>query len=377
MIEFQHDHEYMAALVDLMAATNAASDPQQIAAGAIDRLMARDTIIGGGIWLDRDGELLCVSCQNLDPGRVLPEIQSAITLAAPEPISASYGPEARLFILPLRDASGYFGALAIATRAPADAGQQLMLRAVAAHLSSALSHAWSLQNDREWETFLAHAAHEIKNPLASIKGYADLLLRRAAKDPADPYRKGLTTISNQVLRTTALLEQISDITRIGSSRMTIDRHMGDFAALVERVVQEHQSAEPLHTITLDRGGSALHGRFDAVRMGQVVGALIGNAIKFSPDGGEVNVLLRRSDADDGAPVAMLSVSDTGVGVPAGEHERVFERFFRGSNIRGTFSGLGVGLYIAREILNLHGGQVWLESQSGQGTTCHVALPLAP
>ena len=80
--------------------------------------------------------------------------------------------------------------------------------------------------ERDWEEFLAHAAHEIKNPLASIKGYADLLLRRAAKDPADPYRKGLTTISQQVGRTTTLLEQLSDITRLSAGRLPIDRHDG-------------------------------------------------------------------------------------------------------------------------------------------------------
>jgi signal transduction histidine kinase len=108
----------------------------------------------------------------------------------------------------------------------------------------------------------------------------------------------------------------------------------------------------------------------------VISAIISNALKFSLDGGVVSVLLRRSDADDGTAVARLAVSDTGVGVPAGEQERVFERFFRGSNIRETYAGLGVGLYIARAIVDLHGGRIWLESQPGLQTTCHVALPLA-
>jgi signal transduction histidine kinase len=74
-------------------------------------------------------------------------------------------------------------------------------------------------------------------------------------------------------------------------------------------------------------------------------------------------------------VAQLAVSDTGVGVPDGEQERVFERFFRGSNIRGAYAGLGVGLYIARAIVERHGGRIWLESQPRLQTTCHVVLPL--
>jgi len=94
------------------------------------------------------------------------------------------------------------------------------------------------------------------------------------------------------------------------------------------------------------------------------------------DGGVVSVQLRRSHADDGTALAQLAVSDTGVGVPDGEHERVFERFFRGSNIRGTYAGLGVGLYVARAIVDLHGGRIWLESEPRLGTICHVALPLA-
>jgi signal transduction histidine kinase len=129
-------------------------------------------------------------------------------------------------------------------------------------------------------------------------------------------------------------------------------------------------------IAFDTDARSLVGRFDQGRIAQVLGAMIGNALKFSFDGGAVSVLLRRAGNDNGTPLARLSVSDTGVGVPDGEQERVFERFFRGSNIRGTYAGLGVGLYIARAIVDLHGGRIWLESEQGLGATCHVALPLA-
>jgi two-component system phosphate regulon sensor histidine kinase PhoR len=227
-----------------------------------------------------------------------------------------------------------------------------------------------------WEEFLSHAAHEIKNPLASIKGYADLLLRRAAKDPADPYGKGLSTIAQQVGRTISLLDQLSDITRIGSGPLPLDRHEADFAAIVAQVVQEFRAADQQHTIMFDTDATPLPGRFDQVRMAQVVGAVLGNALKFSFDSGVVRVQLWRSAADDGAAQARLDVSDTGIGIPEGEQERVFERFFRGSNARGTYAGLGVGLYIAHTIVDQHGGRIWLESERGMGTTCHVALPLA-
>jgi len=372
MIEFPHEHEHIAALLELMAATNQATDPRAIAERAIDRLLARDAVIAGGIWMERRGNLECVAYQNLDPDQIAPEIRHAITESA----TIEHDQASGLAILPLRSAGNQIGALAVAARMPIAAGELLLLRAVAAHLGGALASARHSQCEQEWQAFISHAAHEIKNPLASIKGYADLLLRRAAKDPFDPYRKGLSTISSQVARTTALLEQLSDITRIDNGSLTVDRHAGDFAALVDQIVREYWAGEHESTIVLDAGVEVLPSSFDHLRLRQVVSAMIGNAIKFSPEGGVVNVVLRQSDTDERPPIGLLSVSDTGVGVPAGEEERVFERFFRGSNIRGTYAGMGLGLYIARNILDLHGGRIWLESERGHGTTCHVALPLS-
>lgn len=370
MIQLQPDHEYLVALLELMAATSEASDPRVLAEQALEQLLARELITAGGIWLARGADLECLASQNLDPEQVLPEVLHALA----ESTAIKHDQASRLTILPLRSAGNEIGALAVATHTPLASGELLLLRALGGHLGAALESALLAQNERDWQVFISHAAHEIKNPLASIKGYADLLLRRAAKDPADPYRKGLSTISSQVGRTTALLDQLSDITRIDTGSLAIDRHAGDFAALVDQVVEEYRAGEHEPTIALDARPAELPGHFDQMRLRQVVAALLSNAIKFSPDGGTINVLLRRSDQAE-MPTALLSVSDTGVGVPAGEHERVFERFFRGSNIQGTYAGLGLGLYIARHILDLHGGRIWLESERGQGTTCHVALPL--
>jgi signal transduction histidine kinase len=381
MVKFQQDHEYTAALLDLMLATNAATDPRTLADQVIDWLMARDGVASSGLWLDQSGKLVCIARRNLHVDDVVPAIQQVIDATVPAPLTSIYQRDLRLTILPFRITNKHQGALVVVTQTPPDPGELLLLRAVAAHLAAMIPRIqlWPIQraeaSDRTWEEFLAHAAHEIKNPLASIKGYADLLLRRASKDPADPYIKGLTTISQQVGRTTILLDQLSDITRLGAGHLPIDQHMTDLAPIVDRVVQEYQAADSQHMIAFDGSGAALPGRFDQGRIAQVVGAIIGNALKFSLDGGVVSVLLRRSATDDGNTLARLAVSDTGVGIPDREQERVFERFFRGSNIRGTYAGLGVGLYLARAIVDMHGGRIWLESKQGVGTTCYVALPL--
>ncbi len=382
MVMFQQDHEYMAALLELMLATNQATDPRALADQAIDWLIAREGVISGGVWLVQSGELVCLARRNLDLAEVVPTIQQAIEAATPAPQTSVYQQDVRLTIVPFDSMNEQRGALAVVMLSPPDPSELLLLRAVAAHLALTLTRPqlWSHQraeaSDRAWEEFLGHAAHELKNPLASIKGYADLLLRRASKDPADPYRKGLSTISEQVGRTTKLLDQLSDVTRLGAGPLPIDRHTADFTTIVDRVVQECQSADQQRTIAFNGADIVLPGRFDQVRMAQVVGAMISNALKFSFDAGVVSVLLRRTNADDGTTLARLAVSDMGVGVPDGEQERVFERFFRGSNVRGTYAGLGIGLYVAREIVDRHGGRIWLESEQGRGTTCHMALPLA-
>jgi signal transduction histidine kinase len=377
----QQDHEYTAALLDLMLATNEGPGPRELAEQAIAWLLARDGMAGAGIWLNQSGDLVCIAQRHLNPDAVVPIIYQAISGATSVPLTAVYQRDLRLTILPMGSAGDPRGALVVAAHTPPDPGEVLLLRAAAAHLAATITRPASRVKqaaqtlDREWEEFLGHAAHEIKNPLASIKGYADLLLRRAAKDPADPYHKGLATISQQVGRTTSLLDQLSDITRIGAGRLSIDRHEANFVPIVDQVVHECQSADPQHTITFDTNATKLIGRFDQGRIAQVIGAVIGNALKFSLDGGVVRVLLQRSHADNGNAIAQLAVTDTGVGVPYGEQERIFERFFRGSNIRGTYAGLGVGLYIARAIVDRHGGRLWLESQPALQTTCHLELPL--
>jgi signal transduction histidine kinase len=379
MIEFQHDHEHMATLLELMVATNTATDAQTIATQALDCLIAREQIVAGGIWMDQSGDLVGLARRDLDPEAARPEIRRVLAAPAIEPQTTVYRRESRLTILPLTRLGGPIGALAAVTYSPPDPGTLLLLRAVAAHLAGALVRAQPGERDegtdRAWEEFLSHAAHEIKNPLASIKGYADLLLRRAAKDPADPHTKGLNIISQQVGRTTALLDQLSDIARIGAGRLSVDRHVGDIGALVDRVIRQYQASEHQHTIAFESDDTPLPCRFDEQRIGQVVGAVVGNALKFSSDGSAIDVALRRVTADDGAPMVQLSVGDTGVGVPEGEQERVFERFFRGSNVRDTYAGMGVGLYIARAILDLHDGRIWLERAPEQGTTSFVTLPL--
>jgi signal transduction histidine kinase len=379
VIELQHDHEYLPTLLDVMAAASGSGSPRAVAEQTLEHLLG-GAIAAGGVWIYTGANLGCLARSDLEHADVDSTVARVIATGAPAFLGPAPGwPEHHLAILPLQVAGAPTGALVAAAHGEIAPRLRLALQVIATHLGIALDHARMRQHnpaaaEREWEEFLAHAAHEIKNPLASIKGYADLLLRRAAKDPADPYQKGLATISQQVGRTTTLLEQLADISRIGIDRLPIDRHEADLAVIVDRTVQEYQASSSQHQLASDHAGEQLRGRFDEFRISQVIGAMLSNAIKFAPDGGRINVKLRRTAKDDAAE-GLVAVHGFGVGVPAGEHERIFERFFRGSNVRGSFSGLGVGLYIGRAIVGLHGGRMWLESAPELGTTCYMALPL--
>lgn len=218
---------------------------------------------------------------------------------------------------------------------------------------------------RTKDEFLSVASHELKTPLTSLKSQVQLLQR--AKD-ANAHR--LERINRQVDRVTRLVDQLLDVSQLGSRRLALQLTTLDLAPLVEHIAQEFVAAAPLHTIELDV--VSVSGQWDETRLEQVIYNLISNAIKYSPRGGPVTVTLRQEPPG----FVTLSVSDRGVGLKGGAVS--FERFDRGAatDLSGV-SGLGVGLYISREIVHRHGGQISLSGRDGGGAVATVRLPLSP
>lgn len=226
------------------------------------------------------------------------------------------------------------------------------------------------QIDRQKDEFISLMSHELKNPMASIKGYADLMRRRAGKTPGDPNQKGLDVISQQIGRMTALLDQLLDFSRINMNRLQLDRRRHDLARLVERAVELARATTDV-PIRLDLEATELPADLDESRMSQVLNGLLGNAVKFSPAGGEIVVTVRRVGDE-----ALVSVRDRGIGIPEEEQELVFEQFYRASNGQSVAGGMGLGLFVAHDVVTRHGGRIELESAHGRGTTVTVGLPLA-
>jgi signal transduction histidine kinase len=382
--------QQLAVLLQLMHAASYSADPHDLAQRVSSGLKEHFESIASAIWLYAPPQHTCLHTYNLDHIRLGDQLEYAMTNGTPVFAEVEWRagqPPAThmLSIFPLTVEQATLGALVVVTAAPLDRIARLVVQALAGYLGARLQATQTRQiaeqrqvelaaSNHGWNEFIGHAAHEIKNPLASVKGYADLLLRRANDAPGDPFRKGLTIISEQTARATELLSDMSDTARLDGNRLLLDLRTVNLTDLVRRLAHEQSDPTSQHTITLDCEDEPIYNRCDQTRLTQVLQAMLSNAIKFSPNGGSILVRLRRS-TDQAKPEVVISVTDHGVGVPAEEQHAVFDRFKRGSNIRGQFGGLGLGLFTAREIVKRHDGRMWLESQPGYGTTCFVALPL--
>jgi len=222
------------------------------------------------------------------------------------------------------------------------------------------------------EDFISMAAHELKTPITSLRGSAQLLLRRLGREGAldqETIRRGLGVIEQQSGKLARLVTQMMDLTRMRAGRLDLNLEPIDLARLVADVVANQRIFSEQHSIILE-GPEALPVVADSLRIDQVVTNLIDNAIKYSPSGGEIRVEVSRADEH----VVQLAVSDQGIGVPSEHRERIFERFYR-AHTGSHHAGMGLGLYITQQIVESHGGGIQLESPPEGGTRFVVTLPV--
>jgi signal transduction histidine kinase len=222
--------------------------------------------------------------------------------------------------------------------------------------------------------FLADVSHELRTPLAALRTFNELLKERAGTDPA-ARAEFLESSGQQIERLDWLAQNLLELSKLDSGLVLLDLRPDDLRTSIESAVEQHAAAARRRGIALSARlpGAPVRIRHDPPRVGQVVGNLIGNGIKFTPPGGSVTVDLAATD--DGA---MIEVTDTGIGIDPAELPHIFERFYRGSRsneARG--SGSGLGLAIVHSIVEMHGGRVAVESRVGGGSRFTVTLPRDP
>lgn len=228
------------------------------------------------------------------------------------------------------------------------------------------------------QDFLSVVSHELKTPVAVIKAYTEVLEGRAARDGGDASdREVLTRIGEQADRMLALVEQFLDLQRIEAGLMPLELSRFDLADLARRLTQATQVTTADHPLSVETA-APVWVRADRRRIEQVLQNLLDNAIKYSPEGGTVRVYVETLPADaQGAARARVRVVDQGIGLSADAASHVFERFYQAGTtpVRGHV-GLGLGLYISREIVNRHHGTMGVESTEGRGSTFWFTLPSA-
>lgn len=242
--------------------------------------------------------------------------------------------------------------------------------------------------------FLSIAAHELKTPITSLQGYAQLQLRRidrVQKAQAEPsvqsavalatttldmksLRQSLETINFQTDKLRRLVERLLDLSRLESGRLILEPAPVNIVSLVQDAARMVQIISSRHQISVETSEPELIVLLDRLRFEQVVLNLIENAIKYSPDGGPVVVSIHRTSSTDAKPEQVqVSVRDRGIGISPDQLDHVFQRFYQAHT--GKFGGMGLGLYVSRQIVELHGGYISVESLPEGGTCFTVSLPL--
>jgi len=220
------------------------------------------------------------------------------------------------------------------------------------------------------DDFLSIASHELKTPLTPLSLRLATLERRMERgERVDP--STLRHARQHLLRITGLINDLLDASRIEAGRLALHPEVTRMDALVDHVLQAMDIHRGAHDIHFERPEQPVLVRADPYRLEQVISNLVENAFKYSPDGGTIRVALRTR-----GELALLSVSDPGIGIPPDQQKLLFDRYFRARNVSArSYGGLGLGLYISRDIVERHGGRIWVESDVGRGSTFHVALPL--
>lgn len=230
---------------------------------------------------------------------------------------------------------------------------------------------------RGTSTFIAAAVHDLKNQLGVIRGTTQLMERRIRRESSvepEQVLTGLALIQRSTTKMHKLVEEFFDLSRLQSALpVEFNRQSTDMVALARDCVGEYAQTTD-HDLTLSTTVETLVGDWDAFRLERVVANLLTNAIKYSAPGSAIRVSIE-CDCSGSCDVAVLTVQDQGVGIPAQDLPRIFAPFYRGSNVVHQTTGTGIGLFGARAIVEQQGGTLGLQSTESMGTTVTVRLPL--
>lgn len=316
-----------------------------------------------------------------------PSLTSNFDAGSPAEVTTYHAVQMKLsslLVLPLRTRRETLGALVIAANNPArqmtDAKlplAEILAERAALAIENATLYTEQVEARRKVEDlsrlkdeFLSIASHELRTPVTSIKGYTQLAKSLIHENDLSTSEEYLNVALDQIDRMSRLILELLDVSRIETGRLEIRREAIRWPDFVRDVVRHHNAAvkDRKFHVQMPDGGRIVQG--DPDRLEQVVGNLLENAVKYSPDGSDITVHVE----NEGHQI-VTAIADRGIGIPTDELSQVFERFHRGRQVSSTnYGGLGLGLYITKQIVERHGGSIWVESREGHGTTFFFSLP---
>jgi PAS domain S-box-containing protein len=228
--------------------------------------------------------------------------------------------------------------------------------------------------------FFAIANHELRTPLTIIAGFAEILPQLAQDTNSARFKNAVASIEQEGNHLMQLIDELLDVSRLEQTHMTMQKSYQDFLTPLRQLIDTYKCTSSKHQLYLmleeELGTEPLLGWFDMPRIEQIFHNLLTNAVKYSPDGGniEVGVSVRRDAA--GKPQEVLFwVTDGGIGIAEEDLPHIFERFYRVEKLEWSIGGFGIGLYLTKELVKSHGGHIRVESRKGEGSTFFVTLPL--
>lgn len=247
-----------------------------------------------------------------------------------------------------------------------------IVTAIAIHTSYALDNAnlyeETLLLNAKKDEFIGLASHELKTPLTSILGYLQILKHRLSQDENN--KIFVERLLEQGKKLSALVNDLLDMVKIEAGKLPLTFEYFNLIAVLTETIELMQFTTNTHTINFSSSVENININADKHRIEQVVINLLSNAIKYSHDANTVDVSVAVQNNN-----AIVSVKDYGIGVNAHEQKNLFSRFFRADDVSKTISGLGIGLYLSKEIISRHNGNIWVESNYGKGSTFYFSLPL--
>ena len=231
--------------------------------------------------------------------------------------------------------------------------------------------------------FVSFVAHELKNPMTSIKGYSELLAAGSVGQINEMQTNFLSTIRSNVERMSALVSDLNDNAKIEAGRLRLDYKPVDVPDVVDEVMRstKRQVDDKRQSLELDLPVQLPPVWADRLRIGQVLTNLVSNAHKYTPEGGNIKLgaeaTANQWDPEGAKRVVHLWVKDNGIGIGVEDQAKIFQKFFRSDDTKAReVPGTGLGLNITRSLVEMQGGRIWFDSEYRKGTTFHFTIPIA-